>query len=360
MKRREIIQGLGAIAGGVTLAAPAVAQQGAKVHWRLASVAPTTQDILHNSGRNVSKFVAEATGGQFIIDFFGPNDIVPPLQIFDAVSQGTIEMGYYPSYFSLGKDPAFALGSSLPFGPTARIQRAWFRAGGLDLLNEFYANYNTVMFPGGNTGAQMAGWFRRKINSKEDLAGLKMRVAGLGGEVMSRLGVIPQQLPTSDVYSALERGTIDAVEVSGPFDDERFGFDKVCPYYYYPGFNEGSAEVVFFVNSKAWNALSSEYKAILRMACNEAADIVLNRYDTEQTEPLKRLIAKGVQLSQFPAEIAEAARPVAMALYEEFSRKSPAFKKIYEHYRNFTKSSYQWFQVAEYAHETLMIRSLRN
>jgi TRAP-type mannitol/chloroaromatic compound transport system substrate-binding protein len=268
-------------------------------------------------------------------------------------------MGYYPSYFSLGKDPTFALGTSLPFGPNARLQRAWFHAGGLDLLNEFYKKHGTIMFPGGNTGAQMAGWFRKEIKSKEDLKGLKMRIAGLAGTILSRLGVVPQQLGSGEVYPALERGTIDAAELTGPFDDERFGFYKVAPYYYYPGFAEGNVEMSFFVNLNKWDELPKQYQAAIKVACNLAADEVLYRYDGEQTEPLRRLIAQGVQLKQMPADIVDAARQEALALYSELSEKSPDFKKIYEHYMAYTKNGYQWWQVAEYGYDSIMVRQLR-
>ena len=211
MKRREVMAGLGTGAATAILGAPAIAQQQPEINWRIASVAPKTQAIFYNACQSFAKMVADLTDDKFKIQISGPGEIVPALSIFDAVQNGTIEMGYAASYFSIGRDPTFALGSSLPFGPNARLQRAWFKAGGLDLLNEFYEKQGTIMFPGGNTGAQMFGWFRKELRNKESLRGLKMRVGGLGGMILARLGVVPQQIATGETYAALERGTIDAV-----------------------------------------------------------------------------------------------------------------------------------------------------
>jgi TRAP-type mannitol/chloroaromatic compound transport system substrate-binding protein len=359
MKRREVITGLGTSAAMSLLAAPAIAQQQPELNWRIVSVAPKTQAIFYNACVSFAQMVADLTDGKFKIQVFGPGEIVPALAIFDAVQNQTIEMGYTASYFSIGRDPTFALGSSLPFGPNARLQRAWFKLGGLDLLNEFYKKQDTIMFPGGNTGAQMFGWFRKELKSKESLQGLKMRVGGLGGTILSRLGVVPQQIGTGDTYAALERGTIDAMEVTGPFDDERFGFQKVAPFYYYPSFNEGNVELSFFISLGKWNALPKQYQVAVKAACNYAANDALAGYDGEQTEPLRRLLATGTQLRQVPNDIVEAARTEAMALYEQFSAKSEDFKRIYTHYRDFTASAYQWWQVAEYGYDSMMLKSLR-
>jgi len=358
MKRRNIIKALGA-GSAVAAIVPRAAAQGPQVTWRIAAAAGHTQDILFNAPRNLARTVEELTGGGFKIQVFGPGEIVPVLSIYDGVEKGTVEMGYTASYFSAGRDPAFALGSSLPFGPNARLQRAWFHAGGLALMNEFYRKHGTIMFPGGNTGAQMAGWFRKEIRSKADLSGLKMRVAGIGGAILSRMGVISQTLPGGDIYPALERGVIDAAEVSGPFDDERFGFSKIAPWYYYPGFTEGNVEMSFFANLEKWNALPKTYQAALRVAANLAADEVLWRYDAEQTAPLRRLIAAGVKVRPLPQDIVDAARPIAQTLYREYSDKSPDFKRIYEHYSAFTQQAYQWWQVSEFGYDSMMVRQAR-
>lgn len=359
MKRREMISGLGVVSAGALISSPSIAQTDPEVKWRVVSAIPPQQDIFYQAVRTAAKVTEELTNGKFKLQIFGPGEVVPALASFDAVQNGTVEMGYTASYFSLGKDPAFALGSSLPFGPNARLQRAWFHAGGLDLLNEFFAKQGTIMFPGGNSGAQMAGWFRKEIKSKADLSGLKMRIGGLGGMILSKLGVVPQQLATGDVYASLERGTIDAVEVTGPVDDERFGFSKVAPFYYYPSFAEGNVEMSFFVALPKWQSLPKQYQAALKAACAQAADEVLWRYDAEQTAALKRLLGQGVQLRQFPTDIAEAARPIALALYQELSDKSPDFKKIYDHYSAFTQTAYQWWQVAEFGYDAMMIQGMR-
>lgn len=359
MKRRDILKVLAPAAASAVVTSPAIAQSDPEIRWRLASAIPPQQDIFYKAVRTVAAITDQLTDGKFKIQIFGPGEIVPALASFDAVQNGTVEMAYTASYFSLGKDPTFALGSSLPFGPNARLQRAWFHAGGLELLNEFFAKQGVIMFPGGNSGAQMAGWFRKEINSKSDLAGLKMRVGGLGGMILAKLGVVPQQLATGDVYAALERGTIDAVEVTGPVDDERFGFSKVAPFYYFPSFAEGNVEMSFFTVLSKWQDLPKRYQAALKAACAQAADEVLWRYDAEQTPALRRLLGQGVQLRQFPADIAEAARPIAAALYQELSTKSRDFQKIYEHYSAFTQSAYQWWQLAEFGYDAMMIQSSR-
>jgi TRAP-type mannitol/chloroaromatic compound transport system substrate-binding protein len=205
----------------------------------------------------------------------------------------------------------------------------------------------------------MFGWFRKELKNKESLQGLKMRVGGLGGMILSRMGVVAQQIATGEVYAALERGTIDAVEVTGPFDDERFGFNKVAPFYYYPSFNEGNVELSFVISINKWNNLSKQYQAVLRAACSMTAEEVLARYDGEQTDPLRRLLANGTQLRPVPIDIIEAARHEALALCDELSAKSQDFKRIYEHYRSFTANAYQWWQVGEHNYDAMMIRMLK-
>jgi len=360
MKRRDIFKGTGLLAASTAIAQPALAQTAPTVNWRIVTAVPKSQRILFQSAVNMAEIVESLTDGKFKIQIFQPGEIVPALASYDAVQDGTVEMAYTASYFSMGKDPTFALGSAVAFGGNSRMQRSWFDHGGLEMLNKFYEKDGTIMFPGGNTGAQMAGWFRKEIKSKEDLVGLKMRVAGMGGMVLAKLGVIPQQIATGDVYASLERGTIDAAEVTGPYDDENFGFAKVAPYYYFPSFSEGSVAMNFFVALDKWKELPASYQEAIRMACNYAADVTLSRYDSEQIEPLRRLIASGVQLRQIPTDILEAALPATKEVYEEMSQESDDFREIYAHYMHFVRDIYQWWQVSEYNYDTMMMQALNS
>ena len=267
MKRRQFLQTAAVGAAATAVAAPAIAQSMPEVKWRLQSGFPKSLDTIYGAAEIIAKFVSEATDGKFQIQPFAAGEIVGTPQIADAVGSGTVEMGHTCSYYYFGKDPTFAIGTALPFGLNARQQNAWlYHGGGNDLLNEFYAKHNLYGMPAGNTGVQMGGWFRKEIKTVQDLQGLKMRIAGLAGQVMAKLGVVPQQIPGGDIYPSLERGTIDAAEWVGPYDDEKLGFSKVAPYYYYPGFWEGGPSIHLFVNQAKWKELPKAYQAILTTA----------------------------------------------------------------------------------------------
>jgi TRAP-type mannitol/chloroaromatic compound transport system substrate-binding protein len=266
----------------------------------------------------------------------------------DAVQNGTVECGQTASYYYVGKNPALAFDTALPFGLNARQQNAWmYQGGGLQLMRDLFRQYNIVNFPAGNTGTQMAGWYRREIRSVADLKGLKMRVAGLAGQILERMGVVPQQIGGADVYPALERGTIDAAEWVGPYDDEKLGFHKVAKFYYYPGWWEGSAMLSIYVNAKQWAALPKAYQEALEVACTEANVNMLARYDARNTEALRKLVAGGAQLRAFPQPVMEACYKVANEMYAELSAKSADFRKIYEPWTRFRDDQYLWFRVAE-------------
>ncbi len=253
MQRRKFLKsaGAGVAAGAAMMPTLSQAQAAAlpEVKWRLASSFARSLDTIYGAAENMSKRVAAATGGKFQIQVFAGGEIVPPLQVLDAVQNGTVQCGHTAPYYYWGKDPAFALGTAVPFGLNARQMTAWqLFGGGLDLLREFYKGYNIYNIPCGNTGAQMGGWFRKEMKSPADWKGLKMRIGGFAGTVIAKLGAVPQQLGAGDIYPALEKGTIDAAEWVGPYDDEKLGFNKVCKYYYYPGWWEGGPELDTFVN----------------------------------------------------------------------------------------------------------------
>ncbi|TCR62150.1 TRAP transporter substrate-binding protein [Bosea sp. BK604] len=349
MDRRKFVKTAGAgVAASAAIAAPAIAQSQPKISWRLTSSYPKSLDTLFGISTQLAKRVAEATDGNFQIQVFSAGEIVPALNALDSVQNGTVECSHTLSSFYIGKDPAFAFETTLPFGMNMRQQNAWLYAGGgLELCRNFMKTYNCYTIPSGNTGAQMGGWYRKEIKSLEDLKGLKMRIAGLGGTIMARLGVIPQQLAGGDIYPALERGTLDAVEFSGPFDDEKLGFQRVAKYYYYPGFWEGCANVSFIVNLDKWNGLPASYRAILEAACAEANTLCMAKYDNGNPDALVRLIQSGAELRGFPQDVMRAAFKEAQEVYADFAAKNPNFKTFYDSWLPYWKKEQLWFRIAE-------------
>jgi TRAP-type mannitol/chloroaromatic compound transport system substrate-binding protein len=240
----------------------------------------------------------------------------------------------------------------------ARMQNAWmYHGGGIDMANEFFGKQGVYGLPGGNTGTQMGGWFRKDIKTVADLQGLKMRIAGVAGQIMAKLGVVPQQVAGGDIYPALERGTIDAAEWVGPYDDEKLGFQKVAPFYFYPGFWEGGAMLHFFFNQGKWNDLPKHYKSVVTSAAMAANVDMLAKYDARNPAALRRLLGAGAQLRPFPQEILEAFYKATNEVYDDLSGKSPDFKKTIDAIRAFRNEEYLWFQVGEYTYDNFMIRA---
>ena len=265
MQRRDFLTGAG-VATMLPLAAQAADLPA--IRWRLASSFPKSLDTIYGASETLSKRVAALTGGKFQIRVFAGGELVPGLQVLDAVGNGTAECGHSAGYYYVGKNLGLAFDTAVPFGLTARQQNAWYYFGnGLSLVRELYKEYGLINFPGGNTGTQMGGWFRKEIKSLADLKGLKMRIPGIGGEIMSKLGVVTQSLPGGDIYPSLEKGTIDAAEWVGPYDDEKLGLYKVAKHYYYPGWWEGGPTVHFFFNKASYEGLPKSYQSLLRTAC---------------------------------------------------------------------------------------------
>ncbi|MDJ1159812.1 TRAP transporter substrate-binding protein [Chelatococcus sp. SYSU_G07232] len=358
MKRRQFLQAAGAGLAAGSVAAPAIAQSSPEIKWRLTSSFPKSLDTIYGASEVLSKAVSEATDGKFQIQVFAAGEIVPGLQAADAVQNGTVEMAHTASYYYVGKDPTFAFATAVPFGLNARQQNAWFyHGGGMDLMNEFYRKYNIHALPGGNTGCQMGGWFRKELKTPADLQGLKMRIGGFAGQVLGKLGAVPQQIAGGDIYPALEKGTIDAAEWVGPYDDEKLGFQKVAQYYYYPGWWEGGAALHFFINQAKWNELPKAYQSLLVTAAGLANVDMQAKYDAKNPAALKRLVAGGAQLRPYPQEVMEACFKAANELYAETSAKNADFKKVYDAMMAFRNDEYLWFQVAEYTFDNFMIRA---
>jgi TRAP-type mannitol/chloroaromatic compound transport system substrate-binding protein len=356
IKRRGFIKGAGlAGLGAATLAAPAIAQSAPELKWRMTSSFPKSLDTLYGGAEIFAKAVSDMTDGKFQISVFAAGEIVPGLQAMDAVSAGSVEMCPPAPYYYFGKDETWAFGTCLPFGFNARGQNAWWiEGGGEKLMNEFYARSNIYGIPAGNTGAQMGGWFNREIKSAADLKGLKMRIGGFAGRVMSKLGLVPQQIAGGEIYQALEKGTIDAAEWVGPYDDEKLGFQKVAKFYYYPGWWEGGPQLQVFTNVAKWNELPKAYKAILLAAGGFTNDRMMAAYDARNPPALKRLLAGGTQLKGFTPDTMEACYKAAQELFAETSAKNETFKKVYESYRAFQKDQYLWWQVTELSFDAFM------
>ena len=336
---------------------PAVAQSMPTLTWRCASAFPKALDTLFGTAELFSRYVSEATEGNFRIQIFAAGEIVPsgPAPL-DAVSDGTIEMAHTAVYYSWGKDPTFAFGTGIPFGLNSRMQNAWlYHAGGNDLLNEFFTKHNLFGLPGGNTGVQMGGWFRKEINTLSDLQGLKFRIAGLAGAILEQVGVVPQQIAPADIYPALEKGTIDATEFVGPYDDQRLGLAKVAPYYYYPAFWEAGSSLHFLVGLQQWNELPASYQAIVRAAAQAANADMQARYDAVNPDALRSLVAGGAQLRPLSQDILEACFEAAEAKYAEISAANADFKKVFDSFAAYRGDAYLWFQVAEYTYDTYMM-----
>jgi TRAP-type mannitol/chloroaromatic compound transport system substrate-binding protein len=358
MKRRDLIRSAGLAAAATTLAAPAIAQSAPQVKWRLTSIVPKVLDAIFGANELVAKYVSEATDGRFTIESFAAGEIVPGLTALDAVQNGTVECAQTPLYYYLGKDPAFACFTAMPFGLNARQQNAWFyHGGGRELQDEFLAHYNLVGFLGGNTGTQMGGWFRKEIKDITDLRGLKFRIGGIAGQVVAKLGVVPQQIAPGDVYSALEKGSIDACEWVGPYDDEKLGFVRVAPYYYYPGWWDGGPTMHIIVNKPKWDALPKSYQAIFEAAAAYANADMLAKYDARNPAALRRLVAAGAQLKAFPQSFLDASWTASNELYAEISAKNANFKKILDAMIAFRNEEYLWWQVGEYPYDGYMIRA---
>jgi TRAP-type mannitol/chloroaromatic compound transport system substrate-binding protein len=358
--RRNFIKGAGLGLAASGIAAPAIAQSAPEVTWRMTSSFPKSLDTIFGAAETFAKFVAEATDNKFKIQVFPAGEIAPGLEAANEVGKGSVEMCHTASYYYWGKDPTFAFATAVPFGLNSRMQNAWmYHGGGIDLMNEFYAGHQLYALPCGNTGAQMGGWFRKEINSVADLSGVKMRIGGFGGKVIARVGVVPQQIAGGEIYPSLEKGTIDAAEWVGPYDDEKLGFQKVARYYYYPGWWEGGAMLHAMVNLTKWNELPPSYQAVIRAASQAANCDMQARYDFLNPAALRRLVAGGAQLRPYPQDVMEACFKAAQETYVEISAENAAFKKIHDAMMAVRADEYLWFQLSEYSFDTFMMGQQR-
>ena len=342
---------VGVLAAGV---APAVHAQPV-IRWRLASSFPKSLDTIYGGAETFARHVKTISGGKFEISVHPAGELMPAFGVVDAVQQGTVEAAHTAPYYFFGKNETFAIGGAIPFGLNSRQMSAWtFQGNGLKLMREFYAGYNMTSFPCGNTGAQMGGWFRKEIKSLADMKGLKFRVGGFAGKVTERLGAIAINLPGGEIYQALERGILDAAEWIGPYDDQKLGFNKVAPHYYYPGWWEGGLQLDLYVNQKAFDALTPEHKALIDVAASAAHVDMQAKYDARNPAALKQLVGAGARLRPFPAEVMNAAFKASMQLYTELSASNPAWARVYADYAKFRGDQNLWFRFAEATFDRFM------
>jgi TRAP-type mannitol/chloroaromatic compound transport system substrate-binding protein len=353
MKRREFLKKASVGAAGATLAAPAIVHAQPAIQWRLAASWPKSLDTLFGGAELVAKRVGELTDGKFQIRAFAAGEIVPALQVLDAVQAGTVELGHTATYYYFGKDPTFALGTAVCFGMNTRQQNAWwYDGGGREAMAPLFKEYGCIALLAGNTNCQMGGWFRKEIKTLDDLKGLKFRIGGMAGLVLAKLGVVPQLIGGPDIYPALEKGTIDAAEWVGPYDDEKLGFNKVAKFYYYPGFWEGGPMLMTLVNEKKWNELPKTYQTALATACAEANVWMPAKYDDLNPKALRRLVGSGTQLRPFPKAVMEAAEKASYELYDELKAKSKHWATVYPQWKKYRDEQFLWFRVAESTYDS--------
>lgn len=353
MDRRRFLRGALIGAGAAAVGCDgsgevSTVQSGQRVMWRLTSSFPRSLDTLFGAAELFAARVEEMSGGRFKIRPYPAGELVPGLEVLDAVQQGTVQVGQTASYYYTGKNPALAFDACVPFGMTARQKSAWLHhGGGLELLRELFSDFNIINFPGGNTGVQMGGWFKKELTSLADMEGLKMRIPGLGGEVMSRMGVAVQVIAGGEIYPALERGAIDATEWVGPYDDEKLGFHKVAKFYHYPGWWEPGPNLSFYVNKDAYAKLPPEYQAIVASACRDAEVWMTARYDAFNPAALKRLLETGIQMKPFPADIMQKAREESVTLLNEYASQDATYKKLFDHWSVARDDMFRWFSTSE-------------
>ncbi|GAB5518991.1 MAG: TRAP transporter substrate-binding protein [Rhodothermales bacterium] len=316
------------------------------VRWRLASSFSRSLDTIYGAAEVLADRVSALTDGKFQIRAYPGGELVPGLEVLDAVQKGTTQIGHTAGYYYIGKNPALAFDTSVPFGLNVHQYNAWLQSSGMDLLRSLFADFNIINLPGGNTGVQMGGWFRQPVNALSDMQGLKMRIPGMGGKVMNELGVTVQVLASGDIFPALERGTIDATEWSGPYDDEKLGFFKVAPHYYYPGWWEPGPGLSFYINQQAWDQLPVTYQHALTAAAEHASMDMVNKYDAKNPPALQRLLDQDVDIQPFPEDFMQAAYDTSIALMEQEASADPAYARIYRDYMDWRTATARWLGTA--------------
>jgi TRAP-type mannitol/chloroaromatic compound transport system substrate-binding protein len=322
-------------------------------NWKMVTTWPPNFPIFQEGVEHFAEDVKTLTNGRLNIKVYAGGELVPPLQTFDAVSQGTVEMGHGAAYYWAGKIPAGQFFTAVPFGMNAQGMNAWLYAGGgLELWRDLYKPHNLRPFPMGNTGVQMGGWFNKKIDSVADLKGLKMRIPGLGGKVFAKAGGTPVLMAGGEIYTALDRGTLDATEWVGPFHDERLGLYRAAKYYYYPGWHEPGPTMEMTVNLKAWESLSDDLKMAIETAAAASNVWMLAQFEAKNLEALRKLKEEhNVQVYAFPDDVITALHGMTKEVLDEEAAKDADFKRIYEAYQAFMADNDGWAKLSEAAYQ---------
>ena len=362
MKRRKLIKALSAATIATTLGACKPKEQNCSkqtkstktFEWKMVTAWPKNFPALGTGANYLAKTIETMSAGRIKITVFGGGELVPSLEVFDAVSRGTAQMGHAGSYYWKGKVPEAQFFGAVPFGMNAQEMNAWlYHGGGLDLWRELYSPHNLVPFPVGQTGVQMGGWFNKEINTKDDLKGLVMRIPGLGGDVLKRAGGSPKLLPGAELFTALQTGNIDATEWVGPYNDLAFGLYQAAKYYYYPGWHEPTACLEGLVNKQAYEELPDDLQEIVNNACMAANQNMLSDFTAKNRNALDTLINHHkVQLKEFPKEVLDELKIHALAVFEELGNSSPMAQKIFESYKTFAAQTKSWLNISEYAYFT--------
>lgn len=365
MKRREFVKkvGAGSLAIGGVLASgcerkssePVAAETKpveTQYKWKMVTTWPKDFPGLGTGANTLARLIGEMSGGRLEVKVFGANEIVPAFEAFDAVSSGTAEMGHGAAYYWKGKSEAAQFFAAVPFGLTAQEMNGWlYYGGGLELWREVYQSFGLIPAAAGNSGVQMGGWFNKEINKLEDLNGLKMRIPGLGGEVLKRAGGTPVSLPGGEIFTSLQSGAIDATEWVGPYNDVAFGLHKVAKYYYYPGWHEPGTTLECFINAKAFAALPADLQSIVMNACRVTNEDMLSEYTARNNVALNALISKHrVDLRPFPEEVLRKLRDLSDQVVQEIAEKDPLSRKVYESYAQFRDHAIDWHRISEQAY----------
>jgi TRAP-type mannitol/chloroaromatic compound transport system substrate-binding protein len=318
-------------------------------HWKMVTSWPKNFPGLGTAPERFSKLVDEMSAGRLTVKVYGAGELVPALQVFDAVSQGTAELGHSGAYYWKGKVPAAQFFTTVPFGLTAQEMNGWiYYGGGLELWQEIYAPFNLIPLAAGNTGVQMAGWFNKEINSVDDLKGLKMRIPGLGGEVLKRAGGTPVTLPGGELFTSLQTGAIDATEWVGPYNDLAFGLYKAAKYYYYPGWHEPGSMMELMVNKPAFESLPKDLQAIVTTAAKAINIDMLAEYTARNNAALTELVDKhGVDVRELPADVLDKLRILSEEVVAEAANADPASKKVYDSYIKYRDSVVKYHSISE-------------
>ena len=354
MDRRKFIKsvGLGTLATGASLGVAKNASAARKIRWKMVTTWPKNFPGLGTGANNLARLINEMSGGRMKVKVYGANELVPPFEIFDAVSRGTAQMGHGASYYWKGKTEAAQFFAAVPFGLTAQEMNAWlYHGGGMQLWEELYKPFGLIPTAAGNTGVQMAGWFNREINSVNDLKGLKMRIPGLGGEVLKQAGGTPVSLPGGEIFTSLQSGAIDATEWVGPYNDLAFGLYKAAKYYYYLGWHEPGTTLEAFINQKAFNKLPKDLQVIVKQACRVANQDMLAEYTARNNTALGTLVNKHkVQLKKLPDDVLKKLKALSDDVVADIAAKDAMSKKVFESFTAFRGQVEQWHDISERAY----------